>query len=34
MTGKGGAEKNKLAFESGFVIRTEEVKEQVVKKAA
>jgi hypothetical protein len=23
MTGKGGAEKNKLAFESGFIVRTE-----------
>jgi hypothetical protein len=23
MTGKGGAEKNKVAFESGFVIKTE-----------
>jgi hypothetical protein len=23
MTGKGGAEKNKAAFESGFVIKTE-----------
>ena len=34
MTGKGGAEKNKVAFESGFVIRTEAVKEKAVKKAA
>jgi len=34
MTGKGGAEKNKVAFESGFVIRTQAVKEKAVKKAA
>lgn len=34
MTGRGGAEKNKVAFESGFVIRTQAVKEKAVKKAA
>lgn len=31
---KGGAEKNKVAFESGFVIRTQETKVKAVKKAA
>ena len=34
MTGRGGAEKNKVAFESGFVIRTQETKVKAVKKAA
>jgi hypothetical protein len=33
-TGKGGAEKNALAYSSGFAIRTQPVKEKRLKKAA
>lgn len=33
ITGKGGAEKNKLAFESGFVVRTKELQQRILNKA-
>lgn len=32
-TGKGGAEKNKLAFSSGFVLKTKELQQRILNKA-